>query len=297
MTASVVGRIDWDLKLDDEGSRDYTIKWLVESTDVNDDPSIIWGASGLPQPGSTWAYGNGGDSWAWCRPDWKISPLLRGEPGVYWTVEQTFSSKSTSKRCQNQSVQNPLNEPDRIGGSFTKYQRETLVDRNGEPILSSSYQPLTGINRDDNRPNVTIEKNVAVLGIAVWSPMIDTVNGTSLWGLPPRCVKLSNVSWRRLLYGTCTYYFVLSYEFDVDYTTFDKTYFDRGNRVLKLGGDVNDPRDFKPAKDDVTGEKLDGVILDGAGQKWDGTGNPGTLTPELYNESNFLLLGVPAVLA
>lgn len=211
-------------------------------------------------------------------------------------IEQTFSSKFTSKRCQSSSYQNPLSEPDRIGGSFTKYQRETLFDRDGNPVLSSSHQPLLGIERDDNRPNVTIEKNVSNLGLATWSPMIDTLNSSPLWGVPARCVKLSNVSWRRLLFGTCTYYFTVGYEFDVDYTTFDKTYLDRGNRILKTGGDKNDPRDFKRAKDTVTGENLESVVLDGNGEVWDGTGSPGLITPETYDESNFLLLGIPASL-
>jgi hypothetical protein len=291
--------MDWDLSLDKDGERTYMIKWLVESTSVNDDPSIIYNASGLPSVGSGWGYGNGVDLWAWCRPDWKITPLLRGEPNTLWTVEQNFASKMTSKRCQNTTIENPLNEPDRIGGSFTKFQRTTLRDKDGNPIMSSSYEPIKGIQTDDNRPNVTIEKNVSFLGIGTWSPMIDTVNSTPMWGLPARTVKLSNVSWRRLLYGVCTYYYVVSYEFEVDYTTFDHPYWDRGNRTLKEGGDPTNPKDFKPIEEETTGELMYDVLLDGNGQVWEGEsgGPPGIITPEIYDESNFLLLGIPATLA
>lgn len=295
MTTSVLGRLDWGLEMDSDGNRNYKIKWLVEGTDILDDPVTVYFTAGLPAVGSTWAFGNGTDNWAWCRPDWKISTVLSGEPNTLWIVEQTFSTSFTSHRCQTSQIDNPLNEPDRIGGSFTKFTRETLLDRNGDPVLSSSLEPLRGIQREDNRPNVTIEKNVGSLSLATWAAMVDTLNDATLWGLPARCIKLSNVSWRRLLYGTCSYYFSVAYEFDVRSDTFDDVYQDRGTRVLVNGGTATNPKHFKKYKDPYTGENVE-VILNGAGQVWDGTGAPGTVTPEIYGESNFLLLGVPSSL-
>lgn len=294
MAGVLIGRIDWSGQRDKEGHRDYKIRWLVNSL-YADGPAVVMNTAGLPAVGATWAFGNDVDAWAFCWPNWKMTPIITKEPNQYWIVEQHFTTKPL-KRCQDTDIENPLNEPDRISGSFTKFTREATHDRNGDPIKSSSHEQIRGsvVERDDNRPNVTIEKNLVTLPLSTFAPMIDTLNDAPLWGLPARTIKLSNASWQRQLYGTCTFYYTVSYEFDVNYDTFDKTLIDEGTKVLACGGDPTKPEDFVVYKD-INGENTR-VILDGNGEAWDGVGTPGEIDVEFYNESNFLLLGIPTSL-
>lgn len=294
MASTLLGRLDWHGGRNREGHREYTIKWLIEAA-TSDGPVVIFNTSGLPAIGSTWSFGSDLDAWAFCTPDWKAKQILTKEPNNYWALEQKFSTIPL-KRCQDSSIENPLNEPDRISGSFTKYTREALRNYDGTLIKTSSHEQIRGreVERDDNRPNVTIEKNLSSHPLSTYAPMIDTVNDASLWGLDKRMIKLSNVSWTRKLYGTCTFYYTVSYEFDINYDTFDKKLIDKGTKVLAPGGDPSKPDDFIVYKD-KQGENSS-VILDGAGEAWDGTGTPGEIDYEPYAESNFLLLGVPATL-
>jgi hypothetical protein len=296
MAGVLMEKVEWTLSRDKEGHREYKIKWLVRSTSTADGPLTIANTAGLPAVGSTWSFGNDLDSWAFCWPQWRIAPVLDAEVSEYWTVEQMFTTRPL-QRCQDTDIENPLNEPDKISGGFTKYTVEATHDQSGDAILTSSLEQIRGsvVERDANRPTVTIGKNLLTLPLSTFAPMIDTVNDAGLWGLPARCVKLSNVSWQRNLYGTCTFYYTVNYEFDVRYDTFDRTLLDEGTRVLAPGGDATDPDDFIVYKD-KNGENTR-VILDGSGEAWDGTGTPGEIGPvEFYAESNFLTLGIPTSL-
>tara|TARA_R110000751_G_scaffold152635_1_gene257744 strand:- start:262 stop:1149 length:888 start_codon:yes stop_codon:yes gene_type:complete len=294
--AIVTGRVNWTGGRDKEGHRVYNITWLVNSTTA-EGPEKIGGATGLAAIGSQWAYGSDLDAWALCYPTLKIKPVVKREPGEWWEVQQTFSTKPLN-RCQDTEIENPLNEPANISGGFVKYTREVTKDRNGEPVESSSHEMFRGgsVEFDDNRPTVSISGNVLVLPLSTFAPMVDTVNDATLWGLAKRKIKLSNVSWERLLYGTCTFYYRLTYEFDIrmEGTGFDRVLIDEGTKVLKPGGNVDDPRDFQVYKDG-NGENTR-VLLDGAGSALVNSASPFEITVEYYAESNFLTLGIPTTL-
>ena len=94
MAASILGRIHWDLDYDERGHRDYHIHWLVKTDDPYlDGPATVAVTADLPLVGASWAYGNEVDPWAYCRPNWKITPLVTKEANDLWIVEQLFSSK------------------------------------------------------------------------------------------------------------------------------------------------------------------------------------------------------------
>lgn len=331
MTASVLpdpnatGRqsiLDWEGSMDEEGHRTYTVKHLVKCTDYSDGPQTVLTASGLPLIGAYWDYGNDLDGWAFCLPtrSVRMRRSLPGSKGIYWEVESTFSTRRDSKRCQDEGFEDPLLEPDRIGGSFIKYTKEVMKNRDGSRIKTSSHELIRGpqVEFDFNRPTVTIEQNVAVLGLETFAPMIDTVNDATLWGLGPRKVKLSNVSWSREVFGTCDYYFIRTFEFDVDYNGFDREVLDEGTKVLNghwetdqtgtgtgLGStwilddidgaapNADNPQHFVRYKD-RNGENTR-VVLNGAGEPLAG-GSPVYVDIEYYRESNFFDLGIPSYL-
>ena len=150
---------------------------------------------------------------------------------------------------------------------------------------------------DSNRPTVSIGMNLSVLPLSTFAPMVDTVNDAVLWGLPKRCVKLTNVSWSRQLYGTCTFYYTVNYEFDCRYDTFDRKVYDEGTKILNkdiANADKTNPEHFVRYKD-VNGD-YSRVFLDGNGAAITGSASPVEIDIEYYKESNFTTLGIPASL-
>jgi hypothetical protein len=296
MTSEIIGRHSWSLGRDRDGHRSYVMQTKVRSNDSEDGPSVILTTPGLPAIGSTWSEGNDIDAYAYCWPTVKISQFgPKGEPDRTWLVENKFTTEPLT-RCQTTTIENPLLEPHEIGGSFLKYRVEATHDRNGVALLNSAGQQFRGsiIERDKSHPTIRIGKNFSTLPLSTYAPMIDTVNDSALWGLPARCIKLSNASFERRLFGTCTYYYNVTYEFDVDYSTFDREILDHGTKVLKSGGTSDNPRDYNVAKDN-NGENTE-VLLDGSGNVLTSFAAPYVFDVEFYDESNFLLLGIPTSL-
>lgn len=332
------GARKWSMTRDDAGYRTYKISLRVEGA-VTDGPANVLRTPGLPLPGTPWIVDDDFDPWSWCRPDATVTPEKSDEPNRFWTVEHTFSNKPPAQdkqRCHDQQIEDPLLEPQKISGTFAKYQEEAAFARtikyysgtalirteSSARILTSSHEQVRGaqVEFDKNRPQVKIEQNVATLGLATFAAMIDTVNAAPLWGLPARCIKLTNASWERKFHGLCYLYYTRVFEFDINYNTFDRDLVDEGTKVLnghwagsdtpgtaddsagwildKIDGlppDPSNPAHFIRAKD-RNGENMR-VILNGEGIPMGGiTGtadDAGKIHVEKYEESDFLTLNIP----
>lgn len=327
---------------DAEGHRTYKVSFLVQCT-AGEGPAAVFQCPGLPTPGNYWNFGaplNDVDIWAWCRADASIVPSndqKKDGRTVYYEIEMTFSTKPpTRQRCQDNRIEDPLLEPMKISGTFVKYQQEATYQRDGRPIVNSAWEQIRGpqVEFDANRPQVSIEQNVPLLQLELFSSMVDTLNDSTLWGLPARCIKLSNVKWSRIFYGTCNVYYTRSFEFDIRYVInpftglltpgWDKDVLDEGTKVLQgywgRGGnegygwvvdfDVVTLEDLSPDNPANFMRAIDRsgntcrTILDGHGRPYDATGltsgtgddQPGKIHIEYYPETNFLLLGIPTVL-
>lgn len=305
MTASTFpsgtsGLIGWECSRDKEGYRHYSTQHRVVTTDVNDGPYTVLTASGLPLVGALWNPGNDLDVWAFCTPERSVRkhPSEEFDKGTHWIVTVKWTTKADQERCQNQTIEDPLQEPMKISGSFNRATEEARQDKDGDLILSSSHERIFGIEKDVDRPTVRIEQNVASLGLDVFSQMINTVNDSALWGLPARTIKLSNVSWSRQLWGTCNFYYTRSFDFEVNYNTWDLSdVVDEGYKVLKAGGDKTDPADFNIHKDNRDENTTVPIMLDGNGALNNDPSVPVFIpTVQLYGESNFLTLGIPTIL-
>jgi hypothetical protein len=281
----------------------------VGSNDVNDGPGIVLNTPGLPLIGSTWAQGNDNDPWAFCWPECSVSMQgSDGEAGWLWLVTNKFSTKPF-RRCQDLSIENPLAEPPRVRGGFSKRSVQGTKNRAKRVITSSAHTPIKGKETEfeDNRPTVSIEITSLLLPLNTFGPMIDNVNDQPLWGVPKRCIKLSNATWQRLVMGRCGFYYVVNYEFDVNYDTFDRDIPDASKKVLAplpagVTPDTIDTKTGKPYKDnpknfiayiDRLGHNSE-VFLDGKGRAVDSIDDAYFHHVEYYEEANFLLLGVPA---
>lgn len=281
-----LGATTWEGGRDAEGHREYKITFRVSGS-TDDGPANVIRCPGLPYVGSTWNFGYDFDIWAWCRSDAKAKPMVTGEPNTEWTVEYTFSTKPLSPNsrqgCGDEKITDPLLEPQKITGSFVKYQKEAAFDRFGLPVLNSSWEQLKGaeVTFDSNRPQVKIEQNVAVLNLGLCGALVDSVNILPMWGVGSRMVKLTDFEWERKLQGVCSYYFTRKFTFDIDLNTFDRYILDEGSKCLNgknVGGawklmpvngaglapNPSNPLHFIRYKD-ANGENAR-CILDGAGK-------------------------------
>jgi hypothetical protein len=282
------GPYSWSSSRGQDGHTDYHVVLLVKSA-INEGPDAILNAGGLPAIGAPYAGSSlpatsagiitDFNPWAfrWPNAEVSIHQEKKGEGVNFHEIDLLFSTRPL-ERCMTQLPSNPLSEPPKIGGSFTKYTREALVDRFGNPIWNSSLENITGqvVERDYNTASVTIEMNFANFGGGIWAPMIDTLNDSTLWGLPPRCVKLSNVRWQRKLYSVCTFFYNFTYEFDINFETFDRLLADKGTRVLAPGGNPFNPGHYIVYQD-LNGNLVP-VTLDGSGNAWSGISPSYTIT-------------------
>lgn len=320
------GHRGWKLTVDDEGYRTYDLQLLIMGANPLDGPATIYSAGILPSVGSsTWDIDNDADPWCFRTPYLRLTPAVDKEKNSIWLADLKYTNKP-NKRCQTAQIDNPLLEPQKKSGSFVKFTKEVNRDRYGTLIKSSSHEMLRGpqVEFDDHRMNVRIEQNVLNLDLGLVGSMMNTVNGSTLWGLGPRKVKLGAVSFDEKWYGTCTAYWTRSFEFDIDYAGWDRYLLDEGTKalngrwneqgeyeVVNINGahpNRNNPKHFTRYKD-RNGENTR-VILNGAGMPASstiavgtaaGTGTynssePGIIEVEYYGESNFLLLGIPSSL-
>lgn len=323
MGATFVGTVSWEATRDEMTYRDYNITSLVRTDFPEDGPAIVMQCPGLPQMGAIWAMGNDLDVWAWCHPDMKVrlQDQKPGEKGKFWLVDQKFSTKPI-QRCMDTQVTNPIQEPQKISGSFVKYTQEYRYDRYGNFVTNSALEPIRGPDSefDANRPTVRIEQNVMSLNLPSITGMIDTVNLYPIWGLSPRCVKLSDIQWERKVQGTCQFYFTRIFNFDINPNTFDRTVADFGSMVLRgkwntstgvynvtSGMDRTNPQNFMRYQD-IAGNPSS-VVLNGyglpagttltvgTGTSSSASGPEGQILIEHYPGSDFTLLGVPTDLS
>lgn len=330
MATTVVGYRTVSLGRDAEGYRTYKAVIRVasnSSTPLPDGPLTVLQTPGLPTPGSAWSFSSEIDAEVWCRPDAQIKragEYRDGDPVMNWDVELTFSNKPlppSQERCNSTTTGDPLLEPQKVSGTFVKYTEEATYDRFGVAITSSCGEPMRGpqVEFDKSRPTVRIQQNVADLQLGLCAALMDVVNDAPLWGLPARCVKLSQFSWERHFYGSCYVYYTRTFDFDVRYDTFDRTLVDQGTMVLRGHWDTNtasltygtyvldggvSPGSTSPSDviryKDWHGENAT-VILDGNGRPWDEGGRStgtsddtmGTRVVQKYDEANLLLLGIP----
>lgn len=305
------GARTWKLDREDPSAeRIYTIVHRVRTDDTLDGPNQIMNCPGLPTVGSVWDFDNDYDPWAFCTPYMRVTPiqLKPGVPVTDYDVEQRFSTRPLF-RCSDNEVEDPLLEPDRVGGDFVNFTTEAKYDKDGNLIKSSSHERLRGCEFDDNRPSFWVEQNVLDLELSNIAQAVNRVNSVTMWGLSPRMVKLRNVPWERKYYGQCSVYFTRRFEFDVNYDTFDKYFVDQGRRVLvgkwtgtadnpiwTLTGtpDPDNPAAFMRAPD-FYGNPID-VLLDGAGKPFVYSGTtpePGSIFVQYYKEWNFFGFGIP----
>lgn len=301
MSGSVYKTLNWTASRDKRGYRQYTVSHLVITTADTDSPSdVLLNTTGLPTPGTTWNYGNTADTQAVCLFERNVSRYkpVEGENGKYWIVVSKFdSTPGATPPGSSEDPGGPLLMPFKISGGFDQNEVQMITDRNTNPLVSTSFEPLVGEEtmRNDARPTVTIEHNISQDPVSLLNGYINHVNSVAMWGVQPRCIRMEDAEWSKEMMANGVYYYNVKYTFVIQYGTWDAVILDEGRKVLKPGGDIANPAHFELVKAGLGDDKNpDPVMLDSATGLQ--TQVPHFLTFEIDDEVNFLLLGIPSSL-
>lgn len=294
MTASVIGGApyDWDLQIDEEGHRDYTLSWRVETDDPADGPDYALTASGLPTPGAYLNVGNTTDQWAFYQRKGSARLQKREDRRTTWNVQTVFSTRP-NRRCQTSAIEDPLLEPHRVRGGFVKTTREATQDKDGDPLTNSAGERFRGpvVQVVDSRPTVELEMNVSWIDVPFLSEYVESVNDAAWWGMASRTIKCTDFTWEQVLYGACYKYFQVAFSFELKVDKWDLHLLDEGDMVA-IGG--TSPVRYKRAKDEY--EELVHVLLDGSGNALASGASSVYLTKRVLREKDFSAVGWPSTL-
>lgn len=292
---SVVGLAlakDWSLDTDEEGHRDYTVVWRVETDDVADGPDVAFTATGLPTPGASLSLGNTVDAWAFYNRKGSARLRKREANRKAWDVTTMFSSRPP-KRCNTNSFDDPLLEPHRVNGDFNQSMEEALQDNSGTPLNNSSEQRYTGaiVQKPTTRPIVKLQMNVLWIDLAWMAEYADAVNSDVWWGQAVRTIECTIGPWERRNYGTCNFFFVVNFTFELRLETWDYLLLDEGTRVKVSGAS---PARYTQYKDER--EENGKTLLDGNGNALAAGGTPVWHRKRVLKERPFAAVGWPASL-
>lgn len=291
---SVIGVYDWGMDMDDEGHRDYTLDLLIDAA-TDDGPANIMLCPDLPLIGAYWQVIGDLDLQARRIPKSRFKPVVTGEPTDTWLATLNYSTRPI-KRCQDSSVEDPLSEPPKFSGDFMTRPRKYHFDKDGKPIRSSSWERLE-YEEEIPHPVVRISQNVAVCQYALAAQVMTfaPLNDSPLWGLPARCWRLTGYSVDENFYGTCSRYYTENYEISANYDTWDREVSDEGTRVLKPGGDLDNPEDFVLYRQPGDGGHVR-IFLNGAGVPAADEASAAKKKPKVLGETNLLSFGLPATI-
>ncbi len=240
MADRVVGVRTLGMSTDREGNRSYTVRYLVKMDDPDDGPAAVVRVSGLPQFGDQYSDGKSdSDPWAFCTFESEVArhEEADGEVGYYWSVDKTFTTVSPRGRdLSRMAAANPGNashppgkgeptdqqaNPPQVSISFVRYTEEAVTDYLDGPILNSAHEFIRGQKNEWDMNRVQVKIKQAVTADEIQFPalvnMVDTVNSLTLWGFPPRTIKLSEAPVEFRWHSNGQPYFDRSLTFDIRY--------------------------------------------------------------------------------
>lgn len=215
--AEVVGDMPrtWSGGKDANGWDFFEAQFLVKTMSKKDGPDEALHAAGLPKTGTGWVFGNDSRPDCYCHPEKKCSEYRakQQDPGFYWLVDTTFSNKITF-----------IGSPPKISINGQKYTKEVVRDRFGKLLTSTSHELFRGPQAefDFNRIQVRVEYSRATIDLPLWTKLVDTVNISTMWGVPARCVKMEPYVIDEKRDDDGNRYFTITFEFTI-YMVQDKT--------------------------------------------------------------------------
>ena len=294
--------------LNNEGIYSYSSDYYVYSDTLTESPANVFNAPGIPIFGTQFNWFGDIDAWAFMDGATTSEPTgavfefggTTYPDAAQFTVNVTHSNRPAT-RCRDNQFQDPLLEPPAFSGTFIKRKRLETAD-----FLNQPYRATTGEwfpeglrEQTHNNPTVTVEFNQLNLNLNLPTQYV-AKRGTNIatwWGLDPKKIMLTNFGWRSLLFGTCSYYFRLRYDFEIEWdTTWDLPIPNMGFHELKSGGDPMNPGDYVRILDERGHPISVPALLDANSVQIGPTAAPHIITFQPHTPFDFNILGIPPAL-
>lgn len=216
MTAGPARPIKTSVAYSPDFHRTYTSTYEVITDSVTDGAITAIEAVGIPAYRSLYSWYAEVDPWAFCDT---ISADIRSveDTRKLWVVTVTHSTRPAT-RCGDTRIENPLDEPPIISGSFAQFSRPAIWDIDGEPICNSVDEPFVPApEMDDSRDTLIVEVNTEDIDLVLRARFKDAINDAVHWGLAQYTIKLQQWAWQIAYHGTCGAYIRNRFEFGISY--------------------------------------------------------------------------------
>lgn len=267
-----------------DGTRTYTMPYIVVTDSILDGPKIAREAPGLPAIASTYSYGNDIDMSAYCISK-EAAPIGDSRKAWIVTLEYTNNLAGSGGSLVDPPNPNPVLRP-------ATYQRGTLLltkpfkrDRNGSLVRNAAGDPYVDLPEiNDAHYQIQVTKNVLVYSDDEAMEYITAVNSDTYRGQAARKWACLGFSGNGPLFENEYVYYekIVTIVFARDGWDFEML--EQGYRVIRAG----------QAKDTLAnGTKIqDPQLIDASGLEVPPTGAPVYRTWQAYRELPFAALGL-----
>lgn len=239
---SVEGR---DGSINQDGVREFTLIYKVQTNDKRDGAAIVRIAPGIPSIGDTYTAGNESDPSAVCiskEPEPTDSPFE-------WLVVCRFTTDPGA--YEPKQYDNPLAQPPEL--SFGFQERRILIpgrfnNPNAPPTNQSWDRGLFAPNGElfDPQPEVdiadpvwNIKKNVQTISYLDFMTLANSVNSDFFNGVGPRQLMLKPPTAVRKWHKTISYYWEVSYQLVFRWETWDIQILNQGTYYFPTSTPTN----------------------------------------------------------
>ena len=205
--------------VDAEGTTTYTNVYHVYTDDKDDAANTARGSAavalGLPDYNDSWAWGNDSNAYALAKTRNAVLSEISDNTPYYrkWTVTIGYTTAGQSRdpaggggsgSGSEEGVQDPLQEPWKLSGSYIQTTRRTSVDKNGANVTNSADEPIL-FDVPSGYDSLIMTGNTATLSLTTRARSVTKCNSTAMWGLAIRQVYLNQWSWDIAYRGTTPY--------------------------------------------------------------------------------------------
>lgn len=213
--------------------RTYSRQWQVITNNHADGPVTV--RESVPvRIGNVFECGNDVDLGAYCT---SINASCTAVDGLQWEVTAEYGPYDA-----NVAPANPVERPIEISWGFDQFQRVAERDANDDPIVNSAGEPFDPpVMIDDSRSVLTITRNESTYNDELAADFKDSINLDVFWGKAPGTVKVMMISAQLKRDQDIGWYWVVTYQFQVDKNGWKRPLVDIGMRQLSVSGTAYEP--------------------------------------------------------
>lgn len=229
MTVGAGKALSTEMTIDGDGYKVYTSIYGVHCTDPYELADDVSFATDVPSWGDSYTWGAGGNPDAFCNNK-HVARDQKDATHLEWIITCSFTNKPSGKRERSSGnvATNPLNEPWKVGGSYTTGTRVTNIDKDGAPIVTTGLEPKY-FEVPDGYDTVSLEGTSLFMSISTRAQAINRCNSATIWGLTARQLYLAQWTYTQEWHGS-TQYFRHRMEWWIKYAGWNEVWLNEGTQ-------------------------------------------------------------------